>query len=90
MQRILTQLGEDATCTPFGGTAATVRGVFLKPFHSLDGGLIESSEPGFVGLTSDLAGIKHGDPIVRSGITYTVGGIEPDGVSGLTTLRLKL
>ncbi len=89
MQRILTRLGEDVTCTPTGGTAATVRGIFLKPFHSLDGGLIESSDPGIAGMTGDLSTMKHGDPVVRGGITYTVGGIEPDGVSGITVLRLK-
>lgn len=89
MQRILTQLGEDVVCTPSGGPAATVRGVFLKPFQGLEGGMIEASDPRIVCLTTDVSTLAHGSTVVRGGVTYTVSGIEPDGTAGLTTLRLN-
>ena len=90
MQRILTQLGEDAVCTHGTGAPATVRGMFLQPFRDIQGNMIEASDPRFAGLTTDLATITHGDTVVRGGITYTVGGVEPDGVSGITELRLTV
>ena len=90
MQRILLRLGEDVVCTLHGGSQTTVRGVFLRPFQGIEGGMVESSAPRFVGLTADLSEMEHEDLVVRGGVTYTVSGIEPDGTSGLTELSLKL
>lgn len=95
MQRILLRLGEDAVCTPVAGAARTVRGMFLKPFEGLDGGMVESSAPRFAGMTSDAAGLTshvgdmdHGATVVYGGTTYTVAGVEPDSPAGMTLLRL--
>jgi hypothetical protein len=66
--------------------AVIVYGNFENKFIAVDG--IETKDPTFEALDTDLAGVLHGSTIVINAISYTVAGIEPNGW-GSTILYLR-
>jgi len=89
MRRILARQGVDAAYTPAGGGgSSTVRGIFQRPYLQTEG--MESSDPTFDCMASDVPGIAAGATLIIGGVTLKVkrGGIEPDPVSGIVRLQL--
>jgi hypothetical protein len=66
--------------------AATVYGNFDNKFMVVDG--IETKEPTFEALDTDLTGMAHNSTITINAVAYTVAGIQPNG-QGSTLLILR-
>ena|SRR4030067_1899703 len=80
---------QDATYTPQGGQASTIKIIFDNAFKVIDISTgIESALPAATCKTSDVASVKHNDTLVINSITYYVSGIQPDG-TGITKLILS-
>lgn len=65
---------------------AAVTGIFDNAYFESEG--IQGSQPVFTCPTAFVPNALHGDEMVRSGVTYRVVGVEPDG-TGITLLRLE-
>ncbi|PTR17498.1 hypothetical protein C8R31_101662 [Nitrosospira sp. Nsp2] len=65
---------------------APLAGIFDNAYFEGQG--IQGSQPVFTCPTADVASARHGDLLVRAGVTYKVVGVEPDG-TGITLLRLE-
>lgn len=91
IRRILARLGEDVSWTPDGGSPATVRGVFLEAYQSVQLGSVEVSgaEPRFCAMSADLPAVAKDDQVVRGGVTYKVKALEPDTVGGFVVCVLE-
>ena len=90
--RILSRLGEDATFTHAGSSAASVRGMFTAPYERLPSGLdggFDASLPRFAALTADLPGAAQNDTLARGGVTYTIVDVQHDDPGGFTVLQLR-
>lgn len=74
--------GEDVTVTGIG----TVRGMFDAEFAASQE--IEGGAPVFICREADVSSAEHGTTLVRSGTTYAVVGMQPDG-TGLVALILE-
>lgn len=76
--------------TPSGGDAETISGIFDAEYTARNTatGEIETSAPQIQVATRDILSIAHDDTIVKSGTTYNVIGIHPDG-TGMTVLILS-
>ena len=81
-----------SSCTPTGGPASTVNGIFDNEFFEVDplsGVGVVSAQPRFVCTTADLpSGAASGDAITIDGTAYTVRVIQPEG-TGVTTVVLE-
>jgi len=67
-----------------------IKGIFDANYFEImgvDGG-VESTQPGVVCRSGDVAGIGHGAAVVADGVSYTVVGVKPDG-TGITELALE-
>ena len=87
----LSDFAVDATYTPAGGTAKTIKSIFDSEYITMSpaGDIgVESVSPAAYCKTSALTGAKHGDTLVISGTTYYIVGIHPDG-TGITILILS-
>ena len=82
--------GTDATYTPSGGSAVTIRVIFDDVFHAVSPqeGEVEVSGPQALARTADVPSAGHSDTLAVHGVTYKVIGVQPDG-SGLTLLTLS-
>ena len=78
--------GFAVTATLSGG--AVVQVIFDKGYADSLGGLVESTGPQCVAKTADVSTVIQGNTLVIGSTTYTVTGVQPDGV-GLTTLQLR-
>jgi hypothetical protein len=92
LRRILSRLGEDATFTPAGGEAATVKGIYTEAHRAMSFGPIEvsSSYPTFGVMTEDVPGVARGDALTVSGTAYTVRDVQADEPGGVTVLELEV
>ena len=91
IRRILVQLGEDATFTHGAGTPATVRGIFVSPYHeiSLAGAVIAGSSSRFVVMTEDVPNVAIDDTLMRGSVSYKIKCPESDDPGGYTVLGLE-
>jgi hypothetical protein len=83
-------LGMDATFTPAGGQAATIRACFSLGVEGVDlgGDIVPQGAIGQAGCrTSDIPGAKNGDTLTVDGVVYRVLKIQPDE-TGWTILFL--
>lgn len=83
--------GVDATYTPTGGSATTVKGLFDNDIQEVDAGgtaTFAVEMPRFVCQTSNVSSAAEGDSIVISSVTYSVLSVFDDG-QGMTELRLE-
>ena len=81
----------DATFTPVGGTASTVKGIFDKEYLEMESGgsvAFAINQPRFVCATSDVSTAAEGDAIVISETDYKIVVVQEDG-TGPTTLVLE-
>jgi len=81
----------DATFTPVGGTASTVKGIFDKEYLEMESGgsvAFAINQPRFVCATSDVSTAAEGDAIVISATDYKIVVVQEDG-TGTTTLVLE-
>jgi hypothetical protein len=81
----------DATFTPVGGTASTVKGIFDKEYLEMESGgsvAFAINQPRFVCATSDVSTAAEGDAIVISATDYKIVVVQDDG-TGTTTLVLE-
>ena len=65
---------------------APLVGIFDAAYFEASG--IQGNQPVFICPTASVPAARHGDILVRSGVTYKVVGVEPDG-TGITLLRLE-
>ncbi|MBI3582379.1 MAG: hypothetical protein HY096_00330 [Nitrospinae bacterium] len=80
---------QDATYTPQGGSASTIKVIFDNDFKTIDMATgIESAGPSVTCKALDVASVKHNDTLVISSVTYYVSGIQKDG-TGITILLLS-
>jgi hypothetical protein len=79
-----------ATYTPDGGSAVSINGIFDNAYDEIEGphAGLETSNPAFTCLSSDVSSAAHGDTLLVNSLTYTVAGVKPDG-TGMTTLELE-
>lgn len=86
------ELTVDASYTPAGGQASTVKVIFDKKYQvavDLAGFAgVGTSGPAVTGKTTDFASAKSGDTIVISAVTYYIKTVEADG-TGLTVMELS-
>ena len=75
---------EFADSVTYNGVA--IAGIFDNAYFEGQG--IQSAQPVFTCPTASVPDAKHGDVLIRAGITYKVVGVEPDG-TGITLLRLE-
>ena len=83
---------EEASWTPAGGTAQTLRGVFDRVSEVTDIGEMIQMDGVAAMLnvaTADASGVARDDAIVVRETSYRVVGLEPDG-SGRTVLVLGI
>jgi hypothetical protein len=81
----------DATFTPVGGAASTVKGIFDKEYLEMESGgsvAFAINQPRFVCATSDVSTAAEGDAIVISATDYKIVVVQDDG-TGTTTLVLE-
>ena len=81
-----------SSCTPTGGPASTVSGIFDNEYFEIDplsGVGVVSAQLRFICTTADLpGGAAAGDAITVDGTAYTVRVIQPEGPS-VTILVLE-
>lgn len=83
--------GESAVYTPVGGTASNITLVaFIENYELLDpaGINVIGTTPAAQVSSVDVPTPKHGDSLVRSGVTYYLQRPEDDGL-GITLLILS-
>lgn len=88
---MLADFGETLTYTPSGGTASSIIGIFDNSYEAVDvGGSFAAAmqQPRVLVRSADVSGIAEGDTIVRSGATYIVRVVMPDG-TGMTEIMLE-
>lgn len=88
---LLADFGVDATFTPSGGSATTVKVIFDKDFQEADAGgsiTFAIEVPRALGRTSELGSAAEGDALVIDGVDYQILVVMPDG-QGMTELRLE-
>ena len=88
---LLLDFGTNATYTPTGGVAVTVRGIFDEPYSAADlGGFADFStlNPSFITKTAAVASADYGDAITINSVDYIIREVMPDGV-GFTTFTLE-
>lgn len=56
--------------------------------EALDGHVVEGTMPTVLAVASEIPSVEHGQSLVVNATTYTVRGIEPDGV-GMVRLMLE-
>lgn len=69
---------------------ASMQVLFDSPFKAQNAltGTVETTSPSATCKSSDIYGAQHGETIVINDISYTITGIEPDGM-GMTLLILS-
>ena len=81
---------ENATYTPYGGSASTIP-VFFDRENSITpigGVVIENTAPQAIAKTSDVPTITNKATLAILGVTYYVQSIEPSA-TGLTVIKLS-
>jgi hypothetical protein len=70
---------------------SAINAIFDAEYYTVQDGEFEteSSTPGIMCRTSDVPTAKHGDVVVRAGVTYDVVNVKPDG-TGMTEMELVL
>lgn len=75
---------------------ATYKGVSINVIFddeyssvNLQTGAVESTLPRVICKSADIAGAIHGDTIIADGVAYKIIEIQPNSISGLTTLILS-
>lgn len=87
---LMVGFGEAVTLTS-AGTAYPITAAYQAPWQGVTLGHvpIEIEEPELLCRSADLpAGLKRGDTVTRSGVTYSIVDIQPDD-AGMTTLKLR-
>ena len=87
---LLTELGEDATYTPSGGVAKSIKVLFenVEAPQPVQGATVVGSIPTAEARTSDLTGTVLGGELVINGTTYTIEAVLDDD-TGMTDLRME-
>lgn len=92
LDTLFSDFAVDATYTPSGGAASTVKVIFDNKYQvavDMDGFAgVASSGPAATGKTTDFANAKAGDTLVISGTTYYLKTAEPDG-TGISVMQLS-
>lgn len=88
--QMIDAIGLNATYTPAGGVAATIKVLFDNEYEliGLLGGAVSSTGPAAQCKTSDVSSAKKGDALTVSGVNYSVTEVKPDG-TGMTVLMLR-
>ncbi len=82
---VVGSLGEPATFTPNGGSAAAVTVIFDREpvFFETDDGQILTFEAQIMGTQSELGSAQEGDQITIGARTYQIATVEPDSAGGV-------
>lgn len=87
---MLSDFGVDCTYTPSGGSASTIKAIFLNDYYAVETATVavEMSQPIAVIRTADAPNIAHDDTMVMESVTYKVKNVRPDG-TGISEIQLE-
>jgi len=81
---------EKVSYTVYGGLAAKIKCIWDSPFQltSAQGIQYQNANPNALFRTVDVPSASDKDTVIRSGVTYYVTEVQPDG-TGVTRLILS-